>query len=45
VEEGTPQQIFSAPRNERTKQFLQSILERNAELGDDVAAFSTMPSG
>ncbi len=32
VEEGTPQQIFSAPKNERTRQFLQSILERNAEL-------------
>lgn len=35
VEEGSPQQIFSAPKNERTKQFLQSILERNAELGDE----------
>jgi len=37
VEEGTPQQIFSAPKNERTRQFLQSILERNAELepGED----------
>jgi polar amino acid transport system ATP-binding protein len=34
VEEGPPQQMFSAPRNERTKQFLQSILERNSELGD-----------
>ncbi len=44
VEEGTPQQIFSAPRNERTRQFLQSILERNAELGDDTTAFSAMPS-
>ena len=40
VEEGTPQQIFSAPKNERTRQFLQSILERNAELepGEDDAA-------
>jgi ABC-type polar amino acid transport system ATPase subunit len=40
MEEGTPQQIFSAPRNERTRQFLQSILERNGEMGDDTAAFS-----
>jgi len=40
VEEGTPQQIFSAPKNERTRQFLQSILERNAELepGEDKPA-------
>jgi ABC-type polar amino acid transport system ATPase subunit len=35
LEQGTPQQIFSAPRNERTRQFLQSILERNAELGEE----------
>ena len=33
VEEGTPRQMFSAPRNERTRQFLQSILERNVEMG------------
>ena len=26
VEEGSPEQIFSSPRSERTKQFLQSIL-------------------
>ncbi len=32
LEEGTSQQIFTAPTNERTKQFLQSILERNGEL-------------
>jgi ABC-type polar amino acid transport system ATPase subunit len=32
VEEGTPQQIFSAPKSDRTRQFLQTILERNAEL-------------
>jgi ABC-type polar amino acid transport system ATPase subunit len=40
VEEGTPQEIFSAPKNERTRQFLQSILERNAELepGKDAPA-------
>lgn len=43
VEEGTPQQIFTAPRNERTKQFLQSVLERLAEIGDDTAAFSASP--
>jgi len=42
VEEGRPQQIFSAPRNERTRQFLQSILERNVELGD--AAALSLPS-
>jgi len=29
VEEGPPEQIFTAPRHERTRQFLQSILERN----------------
>jgi polar amino acid transport system ATP-binding protein len=37
VEEGTPQQIFSSPQNERTRQFLQSILERGAELGEQPA--------
>jgi ABC-type polar amino acid transport system ATPase subunit len=30
VEEGSPEQIFKAPRHERTRQFLQSILERNS---------------
>jgi len=44
VEEGHPQQIFSTPKNERTRQFLQSILERNAELGDSAAALSAVPS-
>ncbi len=29
IEEGPPEQIFTAPRHERTRQFLQSILERN----------------
>jgi ABC-type polar amino acid transport system ATPase subunit len=38
VEEGPPQQMFSAPKTERTRQFLQSILERNAELGDAPSA-------
>jgi ABC-type polar amino acid transport system ATPase subunit len=28
VEEGSPKQIFTEPRHERTRQFLQSILER-----------------
>ncbi|HUN46519.1 MAG TPA: amino acid ABC transporter ATP-binding protein [Stellaceae bacterium] len=32
VEEGPPQQIFSAPRAERTRQFLQTILDRNSQL-------------
>jgi polar amino acid transport system ATP-binding protein len=27
LEEGTPEQIFSAPTNERTQQFLQRIIE------------------
>jgi ABC-type polar amino acid transport system ATPase subunit len=26
VEEGPPQEIFAAPRHERTRQFLQSVL-------------------
>jgi polar amino acid transport system ATP-binding protein len=29
VEEGPPKQIFSAPANARTRQFLQTILDRN----------------
>jgi polar amino acid transport system ATP-binding protein len=33
VEEGPPKQIFTAPRHERTRQFLQTVLERNAEAG------------
>jgi polar amino acid transport system ATP-binding protein len=28
VEEGSPEQIFKAPRHERTRQFLQTVLER-----------------
>ena len=44
VEEGPPQEIFSTPKNERTRQFLQSILERNAELGDSAPALSAVPS-
>ncbi len=38
VEEGSPQQIFSAPKNDRCRQFLQSILERNEPLGESVEA-------
>jgi polar amino acid transport system ATP-binding protein len=38
VEEGPPSQIFSAPKHERVRQFLQSILVRNAELGDETAS-------
>ncbi|HEV2358987.1 MAG TPA: amino acid ABC transporter ATP-binding protein [bacterium] len=34
IEEGTPQQIFAAPRNERTRQFLRSIRERDESLGN-----------
>jgi ABC-type polar amino acid transport system ATPase subunit len=30
VEEGSPEQIFTRPQHERTRQFLQSVLERNA---------------
>ena len=30
VEEGNPEQIFTAPRHERTRQFLQSVLDRNS---------------
>ena len=33
VEEGRPERIFTAPANERTRAFLQSVLDRNTELG------------
>jgi ABC-type polar amino acid transport system ATPase subunit len=33
VETAPPAELFTAPRNERTRRFLQSILERNRELG------------
>ena len=32
VEEGQPQQMFSAPSNQRTRQFLQTILDRNGQM-------------
>ena len=44
VEEGAPQQIFSTPSNVRTRQFLQSILERNTEMGDTSGGLSAGPS-
>jgi ABC-type histidine transport system ATPase subunit len=37
VEEGHPQQIFSAPRVERTRQFLQTILDRNGNADPTIA--------
>ena len=33
VEEGRPGMIFTAPTNDRTRMFLQSVLGRNADLG------------
>ncbi len=30
VEEGPPEEIFGAPREERTRKFLQSIMNREA---------------
>ncbi len=44
VEEGAPHQIFSTPTNVRTRQFLQSILERNTEMGDTTGGLSASPS-
>jgi len=37
VEEGSPQTIFSKPQNERTVQFLRSILQRRQDLGEEAA--------
>jgi ABC-type polar amino acid transport system ATPase subunit len=37
VEQGTPEQIFSNPKNERTMQFLRSVLQRRQESGEDAA--------
>jgi polar amino acid transport system ATP-binding protein len=39
VEEGSPDEIFSNPKNERTVQFLRSVLQRRQESGED-----TVPS-
>jgi ABC-type dipeptide/oligopeptide/nickel transport system ATPase component len=35
VEEGPPAEIFSRPKNERTAQFLRSVLQRRQESGED----------
>ena len=35
VEEGPPAEIFSNPKNERTIQFLRSVLQRRQDLGED----------
>ena len=32
LEEGTPQQIFTAPREERTRRFLERIIEAGSPL-------------
>jgi L-cystine transport system ATP-binding protein len=36
VEEGTPEQIFDYPENERTRQFLRRILQENEEKQEQV---------
>ena len=35
VEEGPPAEIFTRPKNERTSQFLRTVLQRNQESGED----------
>jgi polar amino acid transport system ATP-binding protein len=35
VEQGKPNEIFSDPKNERTVQFLRSVLQRRQESGED----------
>jgi ABC-type polar amino acid transport system ATPase subunit len=35
VEQGRPNEIFSDPKNERTVQFLRSVLQRRQESGED----------
>jgi ABC-type polar amino acid transport system ATPase subunit len=35
VEQGRPSEIFSNPKNERTVQFLRSVLQRRQESGED----------
>ena len=37
VEEGPPAEIFSNPKNERTIQFLRSVLQRRQDLGEETA--------
>ena len=36
AEEGSPKELFSAPRNPRTRQFLQTVLDRNGRTAADV---------
>jgi ABC-type polar amino acid transport system ATPase subunit len=38
VEEGPPAEIFSNPKNERTIQFLRSVLQRRQDLGEETAS-------
>ncbi len=38
VEEGPPAEIFSNPKNERTIQFLRSVLQRRQDLGEETTA-------
>ncbi len=35
VEEGPPAEIFTRPKNERTSQFLRTVLQRNQESGEE----------
>jgi ABC-type polar amino acid transport system ATPase subunit len=37
VEEGPPAEIFTNPKNERTMQFLRSVLQRRQDLGEETA--------
>jgi ABC-type dipeptide/oligopeptide/nickel transport system ATPase component len=40
VEEGPPKVVFTAPRSPRTRQFLQSILNRNGEAEEEPQAIA-----
>ena len=40
VEEGPPAEIFSNPKNERTIQFLRSVLQRRQDLGEETASLA-----
>jgi ABC-type polar amino acid transport system ATPase subunit len=35
VEEGPPAEIFTRPKNDRTLQFLRSVLQRRQESGEE----------
>jgi ABC-type dipeptide/oligopeptide/nickel transport system ATPase component len=41
VETGTPDEIFTRPKSERTIKFLQSVLQRNREMSDASIKAST----